>query len=104
MYSIGMAATFLGVCVKTLRRWHARGNIKCYRTIGGHRRFPLNELVRIIEERQDKENVQQEEDPQSCAGYCRVSSHKQAKRGDLNRQIGHVRDHVLGKDFKIYKI
>jgi len=104
MYSIGMAATLLGVCVKTLRRWHARGDIKCYRTIGGHRRFPLGELLRIINKRQDKENIQQDEIGQSCAVYCRVSSHKQAKRGDLNRQVEHVRNHALGKGLKMFKI
>ncbi|MBN1803223.1 MAG: helix-turn-helix domain-containing protein [Candidatus Lokiarchaeota archaeon] len=43
MYSIGMAAILLGICVKTLRRWNDKGLITCYRTLGGYRRFPLNE-------------------------------------------------------------
>lgn len=104
MYSIGMAATFLGVCVKTLRRWHAKGMITCYRTLGGHRRFPLNELFRILEERQDGQEKKNEKKPRSCAIYSRVSSHKQSKRGDLDRQVDKVRTHALKEGGVIYKI
>ena len=104
MYSIGIAATFLGVCVKTLRRWHAKGMIACYRTLGGHRRFPLNELFRILEEQQEEKEESNEKKNLSCAIYGRVSSHKQAKRGDLERQVDKVRKHVLKKEGVIYKI
>lgn len=104
MYSIGMAATFLGVCVKTLRRWHAKGLITCYRTLGGHRRFPLNELLRIFEECQGKHEEERENMPLSSAIYCRVSSYKQAKRGDLDRQVECVREHVVKEGKSVYKI
>ncbi len=52
MYSIGVAGTVLGACVKVFRKWHVKGLITCYRTVGGHRRFPLNELLRITEGRE----------------------------------------------------
>lgn len=69
IYLIGMGATFLGACVKTLRRWHAKGMITCYRTLGGHHRFSLNELFRILEERQDEQKEQNEKIPHSRAIY-----------------------------------
>jgi putative resolvase len=104
MYSIGMAATFLGVCVKTLRRWDVKGKIACYRTIGGHRRCPLNELLRILEEGSHRTGEEREVTPQACALYGRVSSHKQAKRGDLDRQVEKVSAHAIKQEHVIYKI
>ena len=104
MYSIGMAATFLGVCVKTLRRWHAKGLITCYRTLGGHRRFPLNELFRILEMRQDEQEKKDMNINDSCAIYSRVSSHKQSKRSDLDRQVGKVSAHAKNQGHVFYKV
>ena len=48
MYSIGTAALILGVCVKTVRRWHKVNKIHCIRTPGGHRRYSLRKVKRII--------------------------------------------------------
>ena len=48
MYSIGIAAQILGVCIKTVRRWEKKKKIKCFRTIGGHRRFSLQEIDNIL--------------------------------------------------------
>ncbi|TXT62702.1 MAG: hypothetical protein BAJALOKI1v1_870003 [Promethearchaeota archaeon] len=104
MYSIGMGETFLGVCVKTLRRWHAKGLITCHRTLGGHRRFPLNELFRILEERQDKQEKEHVIMNDSCAIYDRVFSHKQTKRGDLERQVEKLSAHATTQGTMIYKI
>jgi putative resolvase len=104
MYSIGMAATLLGVCAKTLRRWNAKGLITCYRTLGGHRRFPHNELARILEMRQDGQEQENENSIHSCAIYGRFSSHKQSKRGDLDRQVEKVRTHTMKQGYVIYKI
>ena len=104
MYSIGMAATLLGVCVKTLRRWNAKGMISCYRTLGRHRRFPLNELFRVLEERQDKQEKEHVKMNDSCAVYGRVSSHKQSKRGDLDRQVEKVSTHAIKQGNRIYKV
>ncbi len=49
MYSIGVAAMLLGVCIKTLRRWDSVEKIRCVRALGGHKRFPISELKRILE-------------------------------------------------------
>ncbi len=85
MYSIGIAATVLGVCVKTLRRWGKNKKIICFRAIGGHRRFSIKEIKRILNYKTRENRSSRKEIDKNCAIYARVSSHKQNKRGDLDR-------------------
>jgi putative resolvase len=44
------AAETLGVAPKTLRKWESQGKITSFRTIGGHRRYDLDALRKMIEE------------------------------------------------------
>ena len=46
--TIGQAARRLGVSIDTLRRWEANGIITAVRTPGGWRRFPSDEVERLI--------------------------------------------------------
>jgi putative resolvase len=39
------AATLLGVTVRTLHRWELDGKIKSTRTVGGHRRYDIADLI-----------------------------------------------------------
>ncbi|MGQ4876371.1 MAG: IS607 family transposase, partial [Promethearchaeia archaeon] len=90
MYSIGDAAAMLGVSTRTLRRWENAGKIKCIRMVGGYRRFPMQEIMRIMgsgEGIRKNNGDANADDKKSCAIYARVSGHKQSKRGDLARQI-----------------
>lgn len=48
--SIGAAAHELGVSIATLRRWDNSGKIRAFRTAGGHRRYPVEEIRRIRNE------------------------------------------------------
>jgi excisionase family DNA binding protein len=46
-YTVSQIAVAMGVHVNTVRRWADDGDIKCFVTPGGHRRFTavaLNEL------------------------------------------------------------
>lgn len=45
--SISEAAKVLGVSASTLRRWESEGKIRPARTLGGQRRYSLEELQRI---------------------------------------------------------
>jgi excisionase family DNA binding protein len=45
------ASEFLGVHFTTLRTWADSGEIRVFRTPGGHRRFSLADLRRFLEER-----------------------------------------------------
>lgn len=103
MYSIGVAAIILGVCIKTLRRWDKSKKILCFRTLGGHRRFSIKELKRVLNHKVGK-NEQKKSAPQNCAIYARVSSHKQNKRGDLERQIELLKGYASRENYNIIKI
>ena len=106
MYAIGTAAVLLGVCIKTLRRWDARKRISCVRTPGGHRRFPIQEITRILttNRKQCHAFTETTEKNQKCAIYGRVSSHKQYKRGDLARQIEQLKDHARKSGMTVYHV
>ncbi|MDP2963585.1 MAG: response regulator [Sulfurimicrobium sp.] len=43
------AGKLLGVSPITLRKWADRGLIKARATLGGHRRYPLNEVERMLQ-------------------------------------------------------
>jgi excisionase family DNA binding protein len=45
------ASEFLGVHFTTLRTWADRGELRVFRTPGGHRRFSLDDLRRFLDER-----------------------------------------------------
>lgn len=45
------AASLLGVCIATVRRYTNRGILRCFRNPGGQRRFYLSEVHRFINER-----------------------------------------------------
>jgi len=106
MYSIGIAAQMLGVCVKTLRRWDNAKKIKCIRTLGGHRRFPIQEIRNILKNkaRVNTSEKNSMDSSNKCAIYGRVSSHKQNKRGDLARQIEKVKSFASKKKLTIFNI
>ena len=103
MYSIGIAASLLGVCVKTLRRWDKSKKIACHRTIRGHRRFSIKEINRILNRKERDDRSGQEELDKTCAIYCWVSSHKQSKRGDLDRQSKLLKNYAKLNDFKLIR-
>ena len=45
------ASAFLGVHYTTVRNWADRGEIRVFRTPGGHRRFSVEDLRAFLEER-----------------------------------------------------
>lgn len=106
LISISQAATILGVCCKTLRRWHARG-ILCpdCRTPGGHRRYGLQTLETFLHASLSPNGRQQKKcvDPSHtnqfrCAAiYARVSALKQ--KADLMRQITFLTQTALAAGF-----
>ena len=93
-YRISEAALLLGICTKTIRRWNALGKIECKRTVGGHHRISLIEIERILNHAYNTQNLQEDS---SVAIYCRVSSHDQKKKGDLDRQIDTAQEYCQKK-------
>ena len=77
--SIGAAALMLGVCVNTLRTWHASGFlVPVYRTEGGHRRYDPSDVAKAMHQ-------DMAEKPRATIAYARVSTHDQKK--DLETQV-----------------
>ena len=53
LLTIGQAAELLGVHPLTIRNWSEKGTIRCLRTPGGHRRYRLRDLQRVLAAPQD---------------------------------------------------
>jgi excisionase family DNA binding protein len=87
---IGIAASMLGVCTRTIRRWDAAGSIACTRTLGGHRRIALAAIECQASRSPDHDEAAHSP---STAVYCRVSSHEQKAKGDLDRQVATATRH-----------
>ena len=46
-------AALFRVDPKTVARWAQSGQLRCVRTLGGHRRFPASEVYRLLGENQE---------------------------------------------------
>ena len=51
LVNISKAAKILGVTTKTLRNWEDQGKIKPVRTLGKHRRYNLEEIKALFQEK-----------------------------------------------------
>lgn len=49
MIDISKASKKLGVSKKTIRDWTNNGKLFCFRTLGGHRRFKISDIEKILE-------------------------------------------------------
>ncbi len=74
------AAKILGVNVSTIKRWTDSGKLACIRTLGGHRKFTMEQISNFIEKNNERNN--------------KVNAFPLEKSDDL--QLSHW---VLKKDF-----
>ncbi|NVM31885.1 MAG: IS607 family transposase [Candidatus Helarchaeota archaeon] len=89
-------ANLLGVDPQTLRNWSNEGYIEAIMGKGGHRRFKLSEVRRIMkfDNPRSSENI--------CLIYCRVSTTIQ--RANLKRQRARLQAHGVANGYIIEKI
>jgi putative resolvase len=45
------AAEMLGVTIYTLRNWNVMGKLVAIKTMGGHRRYKLQDIQRLLNEK-----------------------------------------------------
>ena len=45
IYNSYQVADIIGVNVSTIKRWTSSGKLSCYQTVGGHRKFHLNDIA-----------------------------------------------------------
>lgn len=93
LYPINEAAQILGVHIDTLRRWERQGNLRAVRTIGGRRQIPESEIYRLT-------GGKPVSPISRIAVYARVSSRDQKAKGDLDRQIDHLKSQLPTGNFE----
>ena len=95
LISIGKASELLGLDKRTLLRWEDSNKLTSVRTAGGHRRYRLSDIEKL-------QGISTKEDLTSeVAIYCRVSSHDQKKKGDLDRQKSRLLDYCIKNNFNV---
>lgn len=62
--SIGEAAKLMGVCQNTLREWDSSGKFPSVtKTVGGHRRYPLSQIRKWLDENRPIEEEEEKIEP-----------------------------------------
>ena len=99
--TIGDAAEILGVSDETLRLWERDGKVSPSYTEGGHRRYQRIDIEKLagtyVEPSKEKTTNR-------VAIYCRVSSHEQKAKGDLERQVGRMTSEALKRKYSIVAV
>lgn len=78
-----------------LRAWEKRGLIKTVRLPSGQRRYPVEEINRIL----GTGGIKAE--PEAVVLYARVSTKKQADAGNLERQLERLRAYAREKGYRV---
>lgn len=89
----------LSVSRWTLKKWDDSGRLPALRTDGGHRRYRLSDVYKFMG-KEVSELINQD----VTAVYCRVSSHDQKQKGDLDRQQVRVYEYCLRKKYNVEHI
>jgi predicted site-specific integrase-resolvase len=95
LLSIREAAKRLGVHPNRLRAWEKQGLIKPVRLPSGQRRYPVEEINRIL----GTGGINAE--PDAVGLYARVSTKKQADAGNLERQLERLRAYARDKGYRV---
>lgn len=89
VYKTGQVSKIIGVSIQTVIRYCENGVIPYGRTVKNYRIIEANDLVDYLEKQGLLIDDLQTE--RKDVIYARVSTHKQAKRGDLDRQIEKIK-------------
>lgn len=96
LLTIREVCELLNVHIDTLRLWDNNGKLLAIKTKGGHRRYKKSQIDEFmqneVEETGQNKNV--------VAVYCRVSSHDQKQKGDLDRQKARLLQYCMDKEYK----
>ncbi len=94
LYKVSEVAKKLNVSTATIRKWIRSGRLRAKR-IGKLWMIPENELKRFLGEKAKEVRA---------VIYARVSSHKQKKDGNLERQIDRLRNYCSARGYKVVEI
>lgn len=93
LISIKQACELLGVNAWTLRRYPEEV-LPVHRTPKGHRRFLMSDVLKL-------QGRQLDNNTNTVAIYCRVSSQDQKSKGDLDRQKCRVLEYCAKKSYQV---
>lgn len=102
LIDISQVSELLGVDKVTLRRWDKEGRLKSQRTAGGHRRYLLSDIKRL--QGISENDLVIDITSNKVAVYCRVSSHEQKQKGDLDRQKGRLLEYCIKNKYEVEQI
>lgn len=88
------AAHLLGMSTRQLLRLDSQGKFTALKTDGGHRRYRLSDI-------QKRMGISETVEKLPIVVYCRVSSHEQKQKGDLDRQKARLLDHCVRKKYLV---
>jgi predicted site-specific integrase-resolvase len=97
-YSTGEVAHYLGIRPQTVIGQDKKGLLSFHRTETNRRIMLRDDLLKLLEERGTLFN--DEDGTKYDIIYCRVSSHEQKQKGDLDRQIAKVVEYASGKNLQ----
>lgn len=95
-YKTGEVAKMLGLTIPTIIRYCEAGHIPYHKTDAGHRRILSTDVCDYLEKHHML--LDDETSTKSDVIYARVSTHKQANRGDLDRQVEKVKLFAIDKN------
>lgn len=97
LLTIRQVSEKLNVTIKTLRNWDKSGKLPAIKTPGKHRKYRQSDLDKFLGIKIES----QESIVLPVLVYCRVSSHDQKQKGDLERQQGRVLNYCASKGYKV---
>ena len=94
LYRVSEVARMLNVSTMAVRKWIKSGKLRA-RRVGKLWMIPESELKRFLGEKPSEVRA---------VIYARVSSHKQRKDGNLDRQIERLRSYCSAKGYKVIDV
>lgn len=95
--SVKDSAKILNVSTQTVRLWEKEGKLTSVRTEGNHRRYLRSDIEKLA----GTYTPPQKQKENRVAIYCRVSSHEQKVKGDLERQVGRMTSEAIKRKYCI---
>jgi excisionase family DNA binding protein len=86
-------ATMLGVSEATVKRWSDAGTLRCFRTVGGHRKFRLRDVKGFLADQRDDAPPQVAPATSLSADQAQVRS--LALAGDVDGLVSFIANHRL---------
>lgn len=101
LLTINETKKLLNVSKSTLQRWDREGKFIAQRTEGGHRRYKLSEVQKLLGEAQQTEIAQNNI---VVATYARCSTPDQKAHGDIDRQSSRIFEYCSKHGYKVEHI